>query len=101
MKATAILLALASMVLLAACDPFQTPGTWRATASNDHNLRAMVADPRDLEGGAGDEGARGNAATGPVLDLLIGKRRGLGSISTEASGGSSSAGGANAAAGQP
>ena len=101
MKVTAPLLALASLALLAACDPYHAPGTWRPTGDNDRNLRTMVADPRDLATGAGSEVARGSAASTPVLDLLAGKRRKLGNISTESSAGSASGGGGDAAAGQP
>ena len=102
MKPTATLLVLVSMApLLAACNPWETPGTWRATGDNDHNLRAMVADPRDLASGIGSEAARGPAAATPVLDLMAGKRRKLQSTSTETSGESGSGGGADAAAGQP
>ncbi len=46
--------------LLAGCaetDPYQRMGLWNPLGANDANLRAMVADPRDLELGQG--GARG------------------------------------------
>lgn len=101
MKATATLLVLASIALLAACDPFQTPGTWRSTGANDRNLQVMVADPRDLTKGVTTNLARGGAASTPVLNLLAGKRRKLESISTESSVGSASGGAGDAAAGQP
>lgn len=89
-----------SLVLLSGCDPFQTPGTWRAAGSNDKTLRAMIADPWDLDGATGSLRSRGNAAADPVIDLIAGKRRSLISVSTEGSG-ESGAGGGNAAPGQP
>jgi len=63
MARTAPFLAVASMaVLLAGCeiattDPFDQPGTWRPIGANDHNLRAMVANPNDLAAGYGERGS--------------------------------------------
>jgi hypothetical protein len=53
------------------------PGTWQPTGANEHNLRAMVADPRDLEAGAGSATERGSGATRAVTRLLIDRRRPL------------------------
>ena len=57
------------------------PGTWRATGANEHNLRAMVADPRDLEAGAGVATERGGGAARAVTRLLIDRRRPLLNVS--------------------
>lgn len=52
--------ALLPLILVAGCaaEPFERPGTWRATGANEQNLRAMVANPADLE--------RGQQATTPA-----------------------------------
>lgn len=63
-----------------ACSPeyeVDRPGTWRATGVNEHNLRAMIADPRDLEAGAGSATERGDGAARAVTRLLIDRRRPL------------------------
>lgn len=66
------------LLLLAACgpltqDPFDRPGTWRATGANEANLRAMVAEPRDLQQGRAAPTTRGQAATPGVDRLLAGQ----------------------------
>ncbi len=74
-------------------DPFQQPGTWHTTGDNDANLRAMVADPRDLV--AGKDAANGLAveAVPPVGLLFSGKRQALsGGGSMSGAGGSQSGG---------
>lgn len=53
------------------------PGTWQPTGANEHNLRAMVADPRDLQAGAGAATERGSGAARAVTRLLIDRRRPL------------------------
>lgn len=53
------------------------PGTWQPTGANEHNLRAMVADPRDLEAGAGAATDRGSGAARAVTRLLVDRRRPL------------------------
>jgi hypothetical protein len=52
--------------MLAACDPFDSPGTWRATGDNDHNLRMMLAQPGDLAHGQAAEGSRGATSAGAI-----------------------------------
>ena len=96
-----------------ACSPeheIDRPGTWKPTGANDYNLRAMVADRRDLEAGVP---SRTDRAIGPVRAinrLMVDRRRpllnvttstvGAGAGSSEGSGGGDaggmSAGGANA-----
>ena len=74
-------------------DPINRPGTWAPTGINDANLRAMVADPRDLV--AGKDAANGLAveAVPPVGLLFSGKRQALsGGGSMSGAGGSQSGG---------
>jgi type IV pilus biogenesis protein CpaD/CtpE len=57
--------------------PMDVPGTWsidRYGASNDANLRAMVANPHDLVAGQGSNTALGAEAAHPVAALFAGKR---------------------------
>jgi hypothetical protein len=68
---------LIGVVFLASCsDPMQRPGTWNAQTahSNDANLRVMIANPRDLVKGTGEDTSAGTAAAPPVARLLAGKR---------------------------
>lgn len=49
------LICLPLVLVLGACmqqEPYERPGTWRASGANDANLRAMIANPGDLERGA-------------------------------------------------
>ena len=55
-------------------DPYQRPGTYNPTGDNDANLRAMVANPRDLIEGAPLGLAGGAEAAPPVARMLAGKR---------------------------
>ena len=72
--------ALPILFALAACaqDPFDRPGTWSVPlgtpGANDANLRTMIADPRDLTAGTGEENSAGTQAVIPVRRLLIGRR---------------------------
>lgn len=63
-------------VLLPACatDPLDRPGTWRATRANEANLRAMIADPRDLAQGRDAGTSRGQAASVAIERLETGRR---------------------------
>ncbi len=48
------LIPLAAALVIGGCtaqEPYERPGTWRATGANDANLRAMVANPSDLDRG--------------------------------------------------
>lgn len=47
-------------------DPYQRAGTWRPEGDNDANLRAMVANPVDLQHGTGASEALGVTATEAV-----------------------------------
>jgi hypothetical protein len=72
--------ALAVALLLAGCGPrygIDRPGTWRPTGANDQNLRAMIADPRDLVSGASTATDRANSASRAVTRLYTGRRREL------------------------
>ena len=87
--------------LLAGCagnplsgDPMQRPGTWAPTGDNDANLRAMIADPHDLQAGADLPGSLGVEAAPAVGRLLTGRLPPLPDEPTSSLGGSSSAGGA-------
>ena len=51
-------------------DPFQRTGTWRAEHVNDDNLAAMVADPRHLVQGVGDDSSPGVLSAAAVRRLL-------------------------------
>ncbi|MBR0664240.1 hypothetical protein GXW71_07710 [Roseomonas hellenica] len=72
-----------------AVDPFAREGVWRPSAVNETNLRAMVADPRDLQQGVGEPGANGAAAAAAVQRLLEDRVRPLPAVSTAGAGGSS------------
>lgn len=80
MKSVMRYAALPVLLVLAGCaqDPFDRPGTWSVpigtTGANDANLRTMIADPRDLTAGTGEENSTGTAAAGPVRKLLSGRR---------------------------
>jgi hypothetical protein len=57
---------------LAGCqrtDPYVRDGLWRPTNANDANLRAMVADPRDLQEGHGATSSSGDIAAAAVARL--------------------------------
>lgn len=64
---------LGTVLLVAGCaglvDPLDRPGTWRQTGANDANLRAMIADPADLERGQGDPRGRSRQAAGAIERL--------------------------------
>lgn len=67
------------LLLLGGCatDPMDRPGTWNASRmqANDANLRAMVADPRDLiQGRDAGPGSLAAEAGSPVRRLLSGRR---------------------------
>lgn len=50
-------------------DPFERPGTWTPRGANDANLRAMIANPADLERGEGDPRGRGRQASNAIERL--------------------------------
>jgi hypothetical protein len=59
---------------LAGCaDPFERAGTWHPEGINDANLRAMIADPHDLDEGVSEPGANGRLAAAAVARLRAGQ----------------------------
>ncbi len=58
-------------------DPFERPGTWQPAGVNDRNLRAMIADPEDLERGSAALRERGAAGSNAATRLLTEQRRPL------------------------
>ena len=60
----------------AACDrePFERPGTLRATGINQANLQAMLVEPDHARQGIAAEGSSGATAADAVDRLLKGKR---------------------------
>lgn len=90
---------------LAACegftlDPFQREGRWRPNGTNEHNLVAMVEEPRDLLAGRAAEGADGQRAAQAVERLRLDRVRPLpaSSISRITAGGGQPVAGQGAAA---
>lgn len=73
-------------LVLAGCgyDGWNKPGAWTVPPagfdSNDSNLRVMLANPRDLSAGQGEETSDGALAARPVQLLLSGQRRPLPSV---------------------
>jgi hypothetical protein len=53
MRKPPALLCLPLLLAVAGCgpEPYERPGTWRATGANEANLRAMVAEPAHLTRG--------------------------------------------------
>lgn len=84
-----LLLILAATATGCALDPYTRDGVWRPSAVNDTNLRAMVADPRDLQQGASEPGADGASAAAAIQRLREDRVRPLPPISS--SGGGSTA----------
>ncbi len=75
-----IVLALGLLAGLAGCGPqyeIERPGTWQPTGANDRNLRAMIADPRDLGYGTASTTDRAGGAARAVTRVLIDRRRPL------------------------
>ena len=76
-----MLIVLAATGLLAAChgidDPYERAGTWQPNHSNDANLRAMVANPGDLQRGRGDGSSMGDLAAAAVSRLRNDKVKAL------------------------
>lgn len=74
---------LAVAAALAACadrperDPYFREGSWRPGGANEHNLRAMLVDPRDAVRGRGAAGAEGQRAAEAVERLRSGRVRPL------------------------
>lgn len=80
-----ILLVLCLGPLVAACqqaDPWDNPGTWHETNSNENNLRAMVANPHDLVAGQAATGSWGQEAAAPVQRLVDEKVHPLTTVTT-------------------
>ena len=101
------ILALALALPAAGCGPqyeIDRPGTWRSTGANDANLRAMVADKRDLASGAASTTNRGNGPARAVTRLYVDRRRPLLNVSLSKiapASDSSDTGGASPPAGGP
>lgn len=90
------------LLALGACteDPFERPGTWRATGANDANLQAHVVDQGHLRRGIGASTDRGQAGSVPITVLEAGKRPPAPTTALSAIGQSaSSSGGGGAPAG--
>ena len=97
------LLCLLATSALAACsgsigDPYSRPGTWIPEHNNDSNLRAMVADPADLQRGHGDNIAIGATAAAAVDRLMNDKVKplpatGVAEVKLNSSGTTAGAGG--------
>lgn len=74
---------LAVALVLAACadrperDPYFRDGAWRPTGANEHNLRAMLVEPRDAVQGRGTSGAEGQRAAEAVERLRTDRVRAL------------------------
>ncbi len=97
-RAAAILVCMAA----AACSPereIDRPGTWKPTGANDDNLRAMIADRRDLDAGVPSRTSRGDTASRAVTRLLQDRRRPLLNVTTSSL--AQSSGGGDAGAGGP
>lgn len=64
---------LVAAVLLGGCadvsDPYRAEGRWRPSGVNEANLRAMLAEPRDVVRGRGTTEADGQRAAAPVERL--------------------------------
>ena len=88
-----------ALLALGACtdDPFERPGTWRATGVNDANMRAQIVDPAQLQRGAGAGTDRGQAGSAPITVLEAGKRPQVPSTELARVGRTSGAGGASGA----
>lgn len=72
-----IVLLLLLLPLAACAEPASRPGTWQPTGANEANLRAMVADPRDLTNGQAAGSADGAVVTAAVARYRAGKVREL------------------------
>lgn len=83
---------LLTSVGLPACalDPYGRDGVWRPSAVNDVNLRAMVADPRDLQQGVADPGSDGASAAAAIQRLREDRVRPLPPISSTGGGSTAS-----------
>ncbi|MCS6890180.1 MAG: hypothetical protein RMK64_08645 [Rhodovarius sp.] len=66
-------------LLAAGCayDPYDLPGTWRASGVNQANLARMVADPAHLSRGIGTDRERAANAVRPIELLDSGERQAL------------------------
>jgi hypothetical protein len=72
-------------------EPFDRPGTWKASGANDRNLRAMIAEPADLRRGVAPTSERGNAGANAATRLLTEQRRALPSARSTTVGGAQQA----------
>jgi hypothetical protein len=62
-------------------NPYQREGTWRPEQVNDANIAAMVANPRHLEQGVGDDASPGVLSAAAVRRLLTDRVKPLPSMS--------------------
>jgi type IV pilus biogenesis protein CpaD/CtpE len=71
----AVRAAIVCLLVLTGCtqnEPYERPGMWRPIEANDTNLRAMIADPADLDMGRAATTSRGDAAAAAVSRLRAG-----------------------------
>jgi hypothetical protein len=78
-------------------EPYTRPGTWQATGANDANLRAMVANPADLQRGV----APATASRGEAAALAAARLGGPSNTGGQEGEGGAAAGGAQPARGIP
>ncbi len=73
--------ALLVLPLLLGCASLENPsfgeGSWRPSGANEHNLRVMLAEPREIVRGTGEAGADGQAAVDAVERLRTNRVRPL------------------------
>ena len=73
-----ILTLIPALLLLTACEGggagLDRAGMWQPTGANEHNLRAMVADPDHLNEGIGTPRSRSVTAVAPITRLDAGER---------------------------
>ena len=97
------LIVLGMLVAVSGCaglvDPYQREGTWSATHVNDDNLRAMVANPVDLQQGTGAKDTPGIEAAVPVTRLREDKVKTLPQSNLVTSVGSAGSGGQGSGSG--
>lgn len=96
MKAFLLFSLLATAAGCDVVDPLTRPGAWHPVGANDANLRAMVADPRDLANGVGSPLADGALAAAAVARYRAGRVKplpdsGLAAITLTGGGGGAAA----------
>jgi uncharacterized membrane protein YgcG len=74
-------------------DPYRRPGTFALDDSNEDNLRAMAANPADLEEGKAAQDSWGNGAVAAITRLRTDTVKALPDSSLVTIGGSAGSGG--------